>query len=185
MSKWIIAAIGVFGIGILTVLIVGSTWISYHNRETILRNAISAQVKSNSAEYDEMWKKIAQLSQVYDRYKDGFKEIYIGMMEGRYSKGDGTLMKWITESNPTFDSKLYDRVANAIEGGRASFTESQNRLIDLGREHDNMLMTFPGNVFLFYRDRIDIKVITSSRTEEVFKTGIDDNISIDGSTPQK
>ena len=185
MSKWIIAAIGVFGIGILTVLIVGSTWISYHNQEARLRNAISAQVKSNSADYDNMWKTIAQLTQVSNSYKESFKEIYVGIMDGRYGKGDGTLMKWITESNPTFDIRLYDKVANAIEGKRAEFTESQKRLIDLGREHDNMLGTFPGSLFLFYRDKIDIKIVTSTRTENAFSTGIDDNINIDGSTPQK
>lgn len=185
MSKWIIAALGVFGIGLLMVIIIGSTWMGYNNRESRLRNAISAQVKANSAEYDNMWKTIAQMAEVSDNYKESFKEIYVGIMDGRYSKGDGTLMKWITESNPNFDTKLYEKVVNAIEGKRAEFTESQKKLIDLGREHDNMLTTMPGNLFLFYRDKIDIKVITSTRTENVFTSGIDDDISLRGKSQPK
>jgi len=73
--------------------------ISYDNQEIELRVDAQAQEKKCEAYFDKMWKILKQKAQVTDQYKDAFKDIYIGIMEGRYSKGDGTLMKWIQENN--------------------------------------------------------------------------------------
>ena len=54
-----------------------------------------------------MRKVLKQKAQVTDEYKSAFESIYPKLIEGRYSKGDGSLMKWIKESNPNFDVSLY------------------------------------------------------------------------------
>jgi hypothetical protein len=129
--------------------------------------------------FDNTWKTIAGQAKVTDKYKEGFKEIYIGMMEGRY-KNDGNggkevLMKWIQESNPTFDASLYSKLMNTIEGTRKEFTFNQQKLIDIDRQHKTMKATFPNSLIIGGRPDLEIKLVTSARTEEAFKTGQDNN----------
>ena len=104
-----VAIICFVGIGLLI------TDIIYENKEISLREQAEAQRGKIESVYDQMWKIISQQAQVTESYKDSFKEIFIGIMDGRYSKGDGTLMKWIKEANPNFDSRLYEKLMNTIE----------------------------------------------------------------------
>jgi hypothetical protein len=161
--------------------IVGIMYFSYGNQEVTLRNQIVAQQKANEATYDEVWKVISQVAQVSENYKDSFKDIYVGVMNARYSKGDGTLMKWIKEASPVFETKLYEKVANAIESQRATFTREQKKLIDIKREHDNLLDIQPGHFFLVTiggKQKIDVQIVTSTRTDKAFKSGKDDDVDV-------
>jgi hypothetical protein len=56
----------------------------------------------------------------------------------------------------------------------------QKELIDLNREHDNVIDLFPSNMVCstFGRQKITITVITSSKTEKIFETGKDDDVSV-------
>ena len=133
-----------------------------------------------------MFKVISQLAEVADvkmeKSKNAFKEIYPALMEGRYGKGDGSLMKWVTESNPQFDlnaaANLYDKLAVAIEANRQEFFIEQQKLIDYNREQRASLKKFPGSWFLESSDTIHIVVVTSATTKETFRTGEENDISI-------
>lgn len=93
--------------------------VSYQNQNIELKNKILAQQKSNEANFDKMYKVISQIAQVSEQYRETFKEVYPQLIEGRYgNEKGGSLMKWVTESNPTFDTRLYDRLATAIESNR-------------------------------------------------------------------
>ena len=70
-------------------------YVSYNNREVNLRNLAEAQRGNIENVYDKMWKILQQKAQVTDEYKEAFREIYPQLIEGRYSQGDGSLMKWI------------------------------------------------------------------------------------------
>jgi hypothetical protein len=172
--KWIV------GIGTVVVLaLIGVLmYASYNNTEVQLRNAVSAQQKSNEAVFDNCWKTIQQIAQVTDRYKDGFRQVFVDLTEARHYDKGGTLFKWITESNPSFDQGLYQKLANAIESHRLSFTREQQKLIDLKREHDNVRMTIPGRWFVGGRPAVEIQVVTSTRTEKTFVTGKDDDTDV-------
>ena len=150
----------------------------YNNAEIGLRSQIKAVQKSNEAVFDSVWKIIKQQAQIADKYKDAFKGIYKGIMSERYSKGDGSLMKWITESNPNFDTKLYEKVSNSIEAQRLSFLREQQKLLDLKREHDNLLKQIPSSWFVGSRPEIEVQIVTSSKSEEAFKTGKEDDTGI-------
>lgn len=164
-------------IGVPTIM-----YFSYNNKEVVLRNAIAAQQKANEAVYDETWKVITQVAQVAENYKDSFKEIYPKLMEGRYGNArGGALMSWIKESNPTFDTKLYEKLANAIEAQRANFTREQKKLLDIKQMHDNLIDVQPGRFFLVTiggTQKIEVKIVTSSRTEKTFATGKDDDVNV-------
>jgi hypothetical protein len=125
--------------------------------------------------FDNTWKTIMGQAGVTTEYKESFKEIYIGMMDARYAN-DGqanqqTLMKWITESNPTLDASIYKTLMNTIEGTRKEFTFQQQKLIDIDRQHKTMKATFPNSLIIGSRPDLEIKLVTSAKTEEAFSTG--------------
>lgn len=171
--------------GIITGLLVVLTivWISmkvsYRNENVRLKNQIVAQQESNKANFDKMFKVIAQVAQVADQYKETFKDVYPQLIEGRYNNSkDGALMKWVTESNPNFDVTLYTKLANAIEANRQEFFNEQQKLIDYNREQHNLLNTWPASMFLESNDTIHITIITSTNTKEVFTSGEENEIRL-------
>ena len=161
---------------ILTALLI---WISSSNKEIDLRNKIIAQQKNLEVVFDNTWKIISQQAQVTDHYKDSFKEIYQDLMESRYGEGDKeSLMRWVTESNPNFDATIFTKLMSAIEVQRTQFTTEQTKLLSFKNSHDNIIDKFPSNLFVGGRGKIDINVITSSKTEEIFKEGREDNVKV-------
>lgn len=181
MNKYVIVASSILLVLLVVVTVLVGITISNLNRETELKNQVLAQQKKCEIVFDNTWKIIKEQIKVTDKYKDSFKEIFVGMMQARYEKGDGSLMKWIQESNgPTFDSKLYDKIMNTIESKRNEFTNEQARLTDINREHDVMLEKIPIGFVLkmFGREKIQIKIVTSNRTKSSFESGEDNLLNL-------
>ena len=135
--------VGVVGL-LSSFLVFSGMYASYTNGEVRLRNQLAAQQEANKAVFDNTWKILQQQAGVTNEYKESFKEIYPKLMEGRYAEG-GQMMKWVQEANPQFDTSLYKTLMNSIEAQRTNFTREQRKLIDLKREHDNLLQTIPSN----------------------------------------
>jgi len=155
--------------------------ISIENTEIDLRARTEAQNKKCEAYFDKLWKILKQKAGVTDQYKEAFtKEIYPKLIEGRYAaKGDGSLMKWIQESNPTFDASLYKSLMRSIEVERTGFFNEQSILIDMQREHKVYIQKAPNRWFLSDTLKpVEIKIITSSKTDEVYRTGKEDDIEL-------
>jgi hypothetical protein len=165
---------GVFAASIVLAVVSLSTYFSYSNREVALVYQAKAKQKNCMLVHDEMWKKVKEIGNVSEQYKNGFDSMYTHIISSRYSKGDGTMMKWIKEANPEFDVSLYKKLANTIDAERTEFTDSQRELLDVAREHDQLTHQFPGSIFLSSRPDIDVKLVTSSRTESSFASGKDD-----------
>jgi len=169
----IIAGIAFFVIGILVIMN-----ISYDNQEIRLRNQVEAQQETTKANFDKMFKNIAQVAKIPQAAKESFKEMYEPLISGRYSMDQGgPLMKWITESNPQFDWSLYGKVQDVIESNRNEFFLEQKKLIDMKREHDNLRTIIPGKWFIS-ADEIIITVITSTNTDNIYDAGKEDNINL-------
>ena len=153
--------------------------ISLNNQDAVLRNTLKAKESAREAVYDETWKSIKQIAQVTDKYAGDFKEVFPKLMEGRYGNArGGALLSFVTEANPTLDPTLYTKLANVIEAKRAEFTTTQKQLLDLKREHDNLLDTFPGTFFVRNKEKVGVKVISSTRSKEAVETGIDDDTKV-------
>lgn len=167
-------------VGIVLALGIGifSMYVSYNNTEVSLRKQSDAQRGNIEAVYDQMWKIISQKAQVSNEYKNAFKEIYPALIEGRYSKGDGTLMKWIQESNPSFDISLYKDLMNSIEIERTNFTKQQNRMLDIIREHETLTNTIPAKWFISNKTPIEYTVISSTKAKKVMESGVDDDVKV-------
>lgn len=159
--------------GIFALMYVGA-----NNKEVKLAEQITAQKQVCEAFYDKLWKIISQKAQVAEQYKNTFKEIYPQLISGRYANDSGTLMKWIQESNPTFDVSLYKDLSASIEGERAGFFMEQKKLIDLDREHKVLRKTIPSSWFVGDRPDVKFTIITSDKTEAVYKTGKENNVDV-------
>lgn len=171
----VIAVIIIVALGVITT--VGS-YFNYNNQEIALREQAEAQRGKVEGVHDAMWKIISQKAQVSQEYREGFDSIYTHIIAGRYSQGDGTLMKWIKEANPNFDSSLYKDVMDAIEVQRTQFMKAQERMIDIKRQHTTLCKTYPGCWFISNKSEIEYTVVSSSQSKEVMETGVDDNVKL-------
>lgn len=165
------------GVALVVSTVVTIMYFTYNNREIDLSTQITAQNKVIENYYDKMWKILKQKAGITEKYRDSFKDIYVGIMKGRYSDGGGEMMKWIQESNPQFDASLYKDLMNSVEVERTGFYNAQNRLIDMSREHTNLLRKAPSRWFIDAQP-IPIRIITSDQTESVIKSGKDNNIEL-------
>ena len=183
MNKTILAVLGFFGVGILLLVVLLAMGISFHNKEVKLRNLITNKQTDNKSEMDAMWKTIDQNAQVTVMQKDALREIFNDYAAGRTPKGgSGALALWVKEAVPNVDQRTYTLLMNTITAQRDGFKFRQKELLDFKREHDNLIDTFPNNIFagLLGRNKIDVVIVTSTRTEEAFKSGKDDNVTLPG-----
>ena len=181
-----ITAFIIAGLLFLGLVLFGS-YVNITNNEVTMRKRVEAQQDVCKANFDKMFKVIAQSAQVpeqlMEKSKEAFKEIYTPLMEGRYSNDrGGALMSWVTESNPQFDlnaiAPLYERLQIAIEANREQYFLEQKKLIDMNREHSTYISKFWQKMFLGDIKPVDIKIITSTYTETAYKTGKEDNIDV-------
>ena len=181
MSKTIIAVIGVLVIFFSIFLIGGISVISTYNQESVLKNLYDAKVKANSADFDNTWKKISQSYQVADSNKDALKEVFNGYATARTGTGSkDPAMLWIKEAIPNADLSIYKQVLNIITSSRDGWTDRQKELVDISRQYNQNLSVFPSNFVLkmFGFQYLDAKVITSTRTEQAFESGKDDDVDL-------
>jgi hypothetical protein len=170
MKKYI-----VWGVILLAGIIAIGTFISYFNREKVLRITFDNETRANQADYDNMWKTIAQKYQIKGDYEQTFKELFQSVADGR--KG-GSLFKSVQESVPGLDTTIYREMMATIEGKRNQFQSRQMKLSDIKAEHDKLIGTFPGNFICIGATPLQLKMITSSRTDNAFATGQDDEVDL-------
>jgi hypothetical protein len=184
MNKTLATLLVIGGAGLLLGVILLAWGISSYNSQASLKNLYEMKIKDNSSEFDNMWKKISQVCQLADSKKEAFREIFVSNSEARTPEGAGKMMLWVKEAAPNLDLKVYDNAQNVIVASRDAWTMRQKESIDIAREYNQNMVTFPKNVFLgmFGFQKIDPKVITSGRTEKAFETGKDDDVSL---TPKK
>jgi hypothetical protein len=173
-ARW--AVLGVVG---FLVLFVVSSWISANNQEARLRNQFTAKQTDNTSQFDNMWKKVAQSVEVTEKDRESLAKIFVQHANARTGDGGGgAVMKWIQESVPNVDSSGFRNLQNIIVASRDSWTDNQRQLLDIKREHDNLLDVFPSSLFLGSRSRLKAVIVTSERTDDAFKTGRDENVSL-------
>lgn len=175
---------GILFAGGLLLAVIAVIWgIGVRNEANRLREGITAKEQANTTVFDNMWKKISQSAQVTDAQKDALKEIFIGYAEARSGGGggsEGSFINAVHEAVPQVDVSVFRNLQNIIVGARDEWTGNQIALVDMGREYNTLLTTFPANMLLgaLGFQRIDVKLVTSSRTTEAFKTGKDDDTDL-------
>lgn len=180
MSK-VLATLGI--IGIIAVCFLGyivSTY-NYGNRAEKKIEASYTNLDNVLGQYS---LKIQEMAQVPSIYKDDLKEVFQAAIEGRYGEnGSQAMFQFLKEHNPNFDSKLYTNLQQTMDAGRTEFRNEQTVFIDIKREYETSLGSFPrGFVLTFFGypkiNLADYKTITSQHSTDTFKSGIDSGIKL-------
>ena len=150
----------------------------YNNREIALRKEAEAQQGKIESVYDTMWKTLKQEAGVTDQYRKTFEEIYPKLIAGRYSQDGKELMKFIQESNPEFDTRLYDKLMQSIEAQRAYFASSQQRMLDIIRERETLLEQMPSCWFISNKSKIEYEVISSTASKDTMVSRREDDVEL-------
>ncbi|MBE6188705.1 MAG: hypothetical protein E7143_06250 [Rikenellaceae bacterium] len=162
----------------VVVLLLIILYFVYNNREVALRKEAEAQRGKIESVYDTMWKVLKQEAGVTEQYRQTFEKIYPALIAGRYSGNGSELVKMIQESNPAFDTKLYDKLMQAIEVQRAYFASAQQRMLDIIRERETLLESLPSKWFISNKSKIDYTVISSEKTQSVMTTRREDDVDL-------
>jgi hypothetical protein len=176
------------GIIILAVslLIIGGlsmSFISFSNTEVDLRNRYTQKIDERTAFYDKMWKTLSQKSQIALRNDSSFARNVNAIMAGR-KDAPQLFMKWVQESSPNANysevSKLYSDLSRAVEGQRDGFFMEEKMIQDIVYQHSNLIKKFPGSLYnaLAGRTVLSYKPITSDRTDDVNRTGKDNDVKL-------
>lgn len=172
MSPFAITMICVGAIVITAVVL----YFIYNNKEIALRKESEAQRGKIKAVRDQMFKVLQEKANVSSQYREAFEEVFPKIMEGRYGRDGGDMMKWIVEANPTFDTSLYHQVMNAIDVQRQLFTSEQTRMLDIINQRATLIESYPSRWLIKNKDNIEYVVISSTDTQMVTATGTDDEI---------
>lgn len=172
--KSFLISLGVL-ISIVILTVVWAIGVSNTEKRLVFRG--EAQQEVCEAFFSNMWEILQTKAGVANEYKEAFKEIYPELIEGRYARDNNTFMKWIQESNPTFDPVLYKDLMVAIEGQRNGFFLEQAKLIDIDREHKSLKAVFPNSLVIGNRLPIGgkegITILKNLATTDAYQTKLD------------
>jgi len=168
---------------LLAVAYVGCAF-SYRSDCIRAENGIKAQYDQDRNNYDNMWKRFREMSQVPEAYAADLQKVYDSVIQKRYGDtGAKAAIQFITEHNPNFDGSLYRQLESAIEAGRTSFAADQQQLIDKRRQYENVLggtrALFVNVWFGFpHIDLTKYDIVTSVQTEKAFQDKKADEIQL-------
>lgn len=182
--RYFLAILAVF---IFSAFVLGGQISSMYNREVALRTQIEQVQTDNKNVYDTMWKKIAQAGEVTQAERESLERIITDYAQARAqgrTDNNGTALavgQWVQEAIPNVDNTTYRNLVNIITSSRDDFAAHQTRLLDLQREYNTMLRTFPNNIVLvglFGKKEVNVTIVTSTKTEKSFESGIDDDVQV-------
>jgi hypothetical protein len=168
---------------LITGIVILSGFVSFSNEEITLRSSFKQKYDERTAFYDNMWKTLSQKGQIAVKNDSSFRKNIDIIMSGR-KDSQGLFMKWVTETNPNANysevSDLYKDLSRAVEAKREQFFVEEKYMQDIVMQHTNLIQRFPGSLYnSFYgRQMLIYKPITSTITDEVMRTGKDDNVKI-------
>lgn len=184
MSEKLIKNLVIIGAVIFALFTLSGSFISFSNNEIDLRNQFEQKIDERTAFYDKMFKVISQKTQIAVKNDSSFIKVVNAQVQGQ-KNGEQVMWAWVQQSNPTATftevTKLYADLSRAIEGERAGFFEQEKVLQDVQRQHKNLTKKLPGAFYNFFLKREDLKYspIKADVTEEVMKTGKDNNIKLE------
>lgn len=177
----IIIAIAIVVVGGISALMIGGYVIGVRNDAVELETAFSAQVYANKSTHDKMWKILQQKAGISAQYAEDFGKNFAAIMSNRYGNPDtrtNSMMLWIQEKNPEFSIDLYKDLSRSVEALRTEFDMVQKKMIDIKRVHDNLRLKFPSSLAMFGKNELQLKLVTSGRTEKAFETGQDNDVDL-------
>ena len=177
-TKWIIAII--VGVGLLVVGTIGAVgiigyYISTRNQAINYEQQFEACKSECKTSLDNAWKTIQGKYQLKNDYATEMKSMIDAAVVGR---SGGSLFKMVTETMPGLDASIYKDVMATIEGKRDQFKRSLDTQIAIKKEHQMLRLSFPSSLVAGGRPELVLMLVTSDKTEEAFKTGVENDIEL-------
>lgn len=177
----LLAVAGVAALLFVVWLLVG---VGVRNREASLRAQFTNVQKANQVDYDAMWKIIQQTAQVPGQYSKDFERSYSAII----ASGGGTDQNAVRGlfavaagmKMPQLDSALYRKVQDVIESERTKFANAQKDALAIKNEHDVLRTTWPGSMYVGSTAQLEMRLVTSTRTDRAFESGKDDQTDLYG-----
>ncbi len=164
-------------VGVITIIGAVIWYFGVQNTEVALTSRHVAAVDNREAVLDNMTKQIMEKYGLSKEYAVQMKDLIAATVRGREGGG---MLKFVTEQNPNLDTTIHKEVMATISGKRDEFTRSQQVILDIEREHSNLLKQAPSKWVVGGREALVSVVISSSGTKSKVETGIDDDVLIGG-----
>lgn len=180
-AVYILTTLGIIG-SLIAVCIF--SYVSNYNYGNKAEKQILAEWENNENILAGYSLKITEMAQVNTMYKDDVKEVFTGVMQGRYGEnGSQAMWQWLKEQNPQLDSAMYNRLQQVMEAGRNEFKVAQTRFVDVKRTYETNLGYLWKGFWLRAAgypkiDLAEYKIITSGHAKQAFETGIDEGIKL-------
>lgn len=165
----IISLISVLAIGGIVIL---GMYFSYNNKHVGYHNQYDAQVGVVETRLDNMWKIISDKFSMSQEYANDFKEV-AKINATNFGQG-GEMWKWVQATYPQIDATVYKEVMSTIESERKGLENAQKRIIDIAREHNNLVMMVPGKWFISDQTPLEWVVISSKESKTIMITHEDE-----------
>lgn len=184
----IIILSSIFAIILLIIGYIGA-FIAQYNTAKNLGLACDAKLKSNTAQFDNLYKKITQTSQIPGEKAKQIKGILEVYVSGRGGNDAGKVVSMIREAVPNIELPEYGQLMNIITGSRDTWTRNQEELVDTVNSY-NKYITDIGPVRYMVKmiggfEMKEAKVITSEKTDMVFESGKDNDVDLFGGAENK
>jgi hypothetical protein len=171
-----------FLVGVIAVIGFGIGYWNWSNDCHQFEADIPAQYTQMKNAYDNGWKKVTEIAQVPSMQMDNYKQVYDGVMKGRYgANGSGALLQFIKEQNPTLDASLYTKVQQTVETFHDQFQASQTQIIAFKQSYQKLLTVGGGRIYNMIGSyphircgvpagaADDFQIVTSGKTETDFQ----------------
>ena len=179
--KYLIAVV----VGLVGLIgIVFMSYVSAYNAANRMENQIVATFEDNKNVLAQYSNRIAEAAQIPAMQRDDLVAVVTAALDARYGEeGSKAMFQFIQEQNPNIDSSVYTQLQRMIEAGRIDFATAQTRLIDQKRVYETALGSFWQGMWMRVAgypkiNLDDYKIVTNSRTEEAFKTGIEEPMKL-------
>lgn len=188
MNKLMIVAAGIFGAMALLGLMLIFGYIDFTNTANRFENGIKAQYSENQNVYDNGWKKVTEVAQVPQAQVAALKDVYMGAISGTFgANGSQALLQAFQVHQINIDQQTYVRIQTVIEEFRNAFQQRQSEMVSRTQAYENFLTATTSGRFynmLGNYPHIDMekytKLVTSQKTEDVFKSKQDEALTIPG-----
>jgi hypothetical protein len=135
-------------------------------------------IQRKEVSYDFLWKTASVKSDIKIENVETFIKITKVILDGR-KDGDKVTWKWLQENQPIPYSeytKFYSDLSYFIESKRYDIMMLENESQDIAEEYNRTINQFPNSFYanILGLENIDYKAsISSSKTKEVFRTGVE------------
>jgi len=170
-------------VAVILLMILGNVFYNnskhIYNTSLAFHNEFKQVGQEKETYYDNMWKTYSMKDNIVIRNKETFIEVTNILMDGRRD-GQSATWKWVQENQPVpygEFTRFYSDLSNFIESQRSGYLTLETKAQKIAKENNTFLDVVPNNLYniILRCDHITYKPgFTSTRTQQVFESGIED-----------